>query len=212
MFEWHFTIRGPADSPFERGVYHGRILLPAEYPFKPPNIVFLTENGRFEVGTKICLSISAYHEESWQPAWGVRTMLEAIISFLPSEAAGAIGALEWSAEERRKLALASHQYSCAICGKAADLLEEPAAEAEEEKPDAEMVGHIALLRMAKPQATPPKTPAPGDGVRLAALGPETPVESGNSNISVANSSSRSGSIDIGTTAAVASVIQPQQLW
>ena len=22
------------------------------------------------MGTKICLSISAYHEESWQPAWG----------------------------------------------------------------------------------------------------------------------------------------------
>lgn len=42
MFEWHFTIRGPPDTPFEGGVYHGRILLPAEYPFKPPNIVFLT--------------------------------------------------------------------------------------------------------------------------------------------------------------------------
>jgi ubiquitin-conjugating enzyme E2 J1 len=62
-------------------------------------------NGRFEVGTKICLSISAYHEETWQPAWGIRTMLEAIISFLPSEGAGAIGALDWSKEERAKLAV-----------------------------------------------------------------------------------------------------------
>lgn len=42
MFEWHFTIRGPKDSAFEGGMYHGRILLPSEYPFKPPNIVFLT--------------------------------------------------------------------------------------------------------------------------------------------------------------------------
>jgi ubiquitin-conjugating enzyme E2 J1 len=32
-------------------------------------------------------------------------MLEAIISFLPSEGAGAIGALDWSAEERKKLAI-----------------------------------------------------------------------------------------------------------
>jgi ubiquitin-conjugating enzyme E2 J1 len=104
MFEWHFTIRGPTGTAFEGGVYHGRILLPADYPFKPPNIVFLTKNGRFEVGTKICLSISAHHEESWQPAWGVRTMLEAIISFLPSEGAGAIGALDWTPVERQRLA------------------------------------------------------------------------------------------------------------
>mmetsp|Transcript_22331 Transcript_22331/g.49714 ORF Transcript_22331/g.49714 Transcript_22331/m.49714 type:complete len:127 (+) Transcript_22331:71-451(+) len=70
MFEWHFTIRGPSETAFAGGVYHGRILLPPDYPFKPPNIVFLTKNGRFEVGAKICLSISAYHEETWQPAWG----------------------------------------------------------------------------------------------------------------------------------------------
>jgi ubiquitin-protein ligase len=42
MFEWHFTIRGPEETEFAGGIYHGRILLPAEYPFKPPNIVFLT--------------------------------------------------------------------------------------------------------------------------------------------------------------------------
>ena len=42
QFEWHFTIRGPPDTPFEGGIYHGRILLPTEYPLKPPNIVFLT--------------------------------------------------------------------------------------------------------------------------------------------------------------------------
>lgn len=44
----------------------GRIILPPEYPLKPPNIVLLTLNGRFEVGTKICLSISAHHPESWR--------------------------------------------------------------------------------------------------------------------------------------------------
>lgn len=42
LFEWHFTIRGPPDSDFAEGVYHGRILLPAEYPMKPPNIILLT--------------------------------------------------------------------------------------------------------------------------------------------------------------------------
>ncbi|KAI3489046.1 hypothetical protein L1887_46804 [Cichorium endivia] len=31
MFEWHFTLRGPANTEFANGLYHGRILLPAEY-------------------------------------------------------------------------------------------------------------------------------------------------------------------------------------
>lgn len=42
IFEWHFTIRGPPQTAFEGGVYHGRIILPSEYPFKPPSIIFLT--------------------------------------------------------------------------------------------------------------------------------------------------------------------------
>jgi len=150
MFEWHFTIRGPADSAFVDGVYHGRILLPTDYPFKPPNIVFLTKNGRFEVGTKICLSISAYHEESWQPAWGVRTMLEAIISFMPSEGMGAIGALDWTVEERKKLATESKSFCCSVCGKVADLLSDPALDApsaESEKEKQALADQIAQMSM-----------------------------------------------------------------
>ena len=42
LFEWHFTVRGPDDTAFEGGVYHGRILLPPQYPMKPPSIIMLT--------------------------------------------------------------------------------------------------------------------------------------------------------------------------
>ena len=42
LFEWHFTIRGAADTDFEGGVFHGRITFPTEYPMKPPNIILLT--------------------------------------------------------------------------------------------------------------------------------------------------------------------------
>ena len=57
LFEWHFTVRGPEDTdfqvilammrlicnhPFQGGIYHGRIIVPAEYPMKPPDIIFLT--------------------------------------------------------------------------------------------------------------------------------------------------------------------------
>ena len=42
LFEWHFTVRGPADTEFDGGIYHGRIVLPPDYPMKPPNIIVLT--------------------------------------------------------------------------------------------------------------------------------------------------------------------------
>ena len=111
MFEWDFSIRGPAGTPFEGGVYHGRIILPTEYPFKPPHIMLLTQNGRWAINKKICLSISAFHPEDWQPAWGVRTILEAIIAFMPTEGNGAIGAVDFAPEERKRLARLSHSYA-----------------------------------------------------------------------------------------------------
>jgi ubiquitin-conjugating enzyme E2 J1 len=116
LFEWHFTIKGPAGTEFEGGLYHGRIILPPEYPFKPPNIVLLNPSGRFEVGTKICLSISSYHPEHWQPSWSIRTVLVALISFMPTKGEGAIGALDYPPEERKKLAAKTIGFACEKCG------------------------------------------------------------------------------------------------
>ena len=45
IFEWHFAIFGPEDSEFDGGLYHGRILLPTEYPFKTPSFMLLTPSG-----------------------------------------------------------------------------------------------------------------------------------------------------------------------
>ena len=104
IFEWHFAILGAEDSEFEGGIYHGRVLLPPEYPFKPPSFVLLTPSGRFETNTKICLSITQHHPEHWQPSWSVRTALTAVRAFMPSPAEGAVGSLDYSKEERRKLA------------------------------------------------------------------------------------------------------------
>ncbi|KAF5398390.1 hypothetical protein PHET_08573 [Paragonimus heterotremus] len=122
LFEWHFTIRGPEDTEFSGGLYHGRILLPSEYPMRPPNIVLLTPNGRFETHRKICLSISGYHPESWRPSWSIRTALLAIIGFMPTHGAGAIGSLDLPKEERRALARSSLSYVCDTCGSAQNLL------------------------------------------------------------------------------------------
>jgi len=115
LFEWHFTVRGPSDTEFDGGVYHGRIILPPEYPMKPPNIIILTPNGRFETGKKICLSISGYHPETWQPSWSIRTALLAIIGFMPTPGQGTIGSLDYPPEERKKLAKKSTSFACDEC-------------------------------------------------------------------------------------------------
>lgn len=122
LFEWHFTVRGPSDTEFQGGVYHGRIIVPPEYPMKPPDIIVLTPNGRFEVGKKICLSISGHHPETWQPSWSIRTALLAIIGFMPTPSHGTIGSLDYSPEERRQLARRSVDWSCPLCGNIAALL------------------------------------------------------------------------------------------
>ncbi|XP_019352429.1 ubiquitin-conjugating enzyme E2 J1 isoform X2 [Alligator mississippiensis] len=108
--------RGPPDSDFDGGIYHGRIVLPPEYPMKPPSIILLTANGRFEVGKKICLSISGHHPETWQPSWSIRTALLAIIGFMPTKGEGAIGSLDYTPEERRALAKKSQDFCCEACG------------------------------------------------------------------------------------------------
>ncbi|GAA6060147.1 hypothetical protein JCM10212_001444 [Sporobolomyces blumeae] len=116
LFDWHFTIRGISGSQFDGGVYHGRMILPSDYPFKPPEIYLLTPSGRFEINKKICLSISSFHPETWQPSWGVRTALLALISFFESDPKGAVGSLDAPPDERKRLAAASHHFKCSTCG------------------------------------------------------------------------------------------------
>ncbi|CDI85659.1 ubiquitin-conjugating enzyme e2, putative [Eimeria praecox] len=113
--EWHFTLRGPPDSPFEGGLYHGRIVLPKNYPFAPPSLMLLTRNGRFDINKKICLSASSHHPELWQPAWGIRTLLDALCAFFPTPAHGALHALEASEKDRRQMALESASWVCPVC-------------------------------------------------------------------------------------------------
>lgn len=115
LFDWHFTIRGPSDSAFEEGIYHGRLLIPPQYPMKPPDIFLLTPNGRFETNKKICLSISGYHPETWLPSWSISTALRALQAFFTTPAKGAIGGCDWPEAERRRIAKKSPEWECTFC-------------------------------------------------------------------------------------------------
>ncbi|KAH8805727.1 ubiquitin-conjugating enzyme/RWD-like protein [Xylogone sp. PMI_703] len=130
LFEWHFTLRGPpSPSPYANGIYHGRIVLPPTYPLRPPSFRFLTPSGRFETNREICLSISGHHEETWQPAWGLRTALVALRSFMETDAKGQLGGLECSDTMRSRMADESRKWKCPSCGKTNEEILKECAEA-----------------------------------------------------------------------------------
>jgi len=112
ILSWNYLLEGPSDTPYEGGWYWGRLKFPKNYPFAPPSILMVTPSGRFETNTRLCLSMSDYHPESWQPAWSLATVLKGLLSFMCEESPTA-GAVEPPAsdEERRRLAKASLEWN-----------------------------------------------------------------------------------------------------
>ncbi|CAO1632048.1 unnamed protein product [Parajaminaea phylloscopi] len=186
IFEWHFTLRGPQGSEFESGLYHGRIILPAEYPFRPPSLMLLTPNGRWECNKKICLTFTGFHEEMWQPAWGIRTALLGVQAFMAARAAAAtgVGSLDYPVEERTKLADKSRQWACSVCEQTNIEILPAAAEAGERKreslPDGLQVDVSGKKASVGSEEEDAKSPAPSSNEtnnaaasQPAALAPET---------------------------------------
>jgi len=73
-------------------------------------IYMLTPNGRFATGTRLCLSMSDYHPETWNPVWTVSSVLIGLLSFMLDDEE-TIGSVKTTVAERRRLALASHGYN-----------------------------------------------------------------------------------------------------
>lgn len=110
VLEWHYVITGPPDTPYMGGQYHGTLVFPSDYPFKPPAIRMVTPSGRFKEDTRLCLSMSDYHPDTWNPSWSVSTILTGLLSFMTSEE-NTTGAIVTTQEHKRKMARASKEYN-----------------------------------------------------------------------------------------------------
>jgi len=110
LLEWHYVVRGPEDSLYKGGMYHGKLVFPSEFPFKPPSIYMTTPNGRFKPDTRLCLSISDYHPDTWNPAWSVSTILTGLLSFM-LERSPTLGSVETSDYEKKQFALRSLEFN-----------------------------------------------------------------------------------------------------
>lgn len=75
-------------------------------------VLMYTPNGRFQTHTRICMSMSDYHPETWNPVWSVGTILVGLQSFM-LEQGDSVGTVKTSEEQRRKYAAESLETNLA---------------------------------------------------------------------------------------------------
>jgi ubiquitin-protein ligase len=110
LLRWHFSVMGSPNSEYDGGIYHGRVLLPKDYPGSPPRVQLLTPSGRFIPGHDICLSASNYHPESWTPKWTILSLIDALRLHMLTQA-NEIGGMTATPAERRRLAKISRSWA-----------------------------------------------------------------------------------------------------
>ncbi|TDH68915.1 hypothetical protein CCR75_004156 [Bremia lactucae] len=111
ILEWHYVITGTTGSPYEGGFYHGKLKFPPEYPMKPPSVMMITPNGRFKTNQRLCLSMSDFHPETWNPMWSVSSILTGLYSFM-LENQTTLGSISTTDGQKRKYAMASLETNC----------------------------------------------------------------------------------------------------
>jgi ubiquitin-conjugating enzyme E2 J2 len=109
---WYFVLEGPPDSPYEGGVYLGKLRFPDEYPFAPPSIMMCTPSGRFKTETRLCLSMSDFHPKDWNPTWGPASILKGLLSFMLEDTQTS-GSMESTVEEKQGAARQSLEFNLA---------------------------------------------------------------------------------------------------
>lgn len=113
----HFSVRGPEGTPFSGGIYHGKIVLPANFPYSAPHVQLLTESGRFEVNTNICINgYTAWHQDSWTPAITLAAIIRAVQSLFCETSEHGIGYnFEVKNDTVAKLREESLDFVCSEC-------------------------------------------------------------------------------------------------
>ena len=79
--EWQATIAGPQGTPYEGGLFSLSVSFPKEYPFRPPQVKFITPIYHCNVNNSgsICLDIL---KGEWSPALTISKVLLSICSLL----------------------------------------------------------------------------------------------------------------------------------
>ena len=82
FYHWIATLHGPDNSSYAGGRFLVSVILPENYPFRPPDVKFLTKiyhvNVKRDDGS-LCADI---FQNNWAPTLNMRYVLESIITVL----------------------------------------------------------------------------------------------------------------------------------
>jgi ubiquitin-conjugating enzyme E2 J2 len=79
IYLWYFLIQ-KLDAPYLGGEYIFKLTAPSNFPDNPPSFEFITPNGVYDLGGKICISVGEYHTNDhhksggsygWRPSLGM---------------------------------------------------------------------------------------------------------------------------------------------
>ena len=107
---WHFVLFGDGGA-YDGGQYYGQIIFPPEYPNSAPDMKMLTPSGRFVADKRLCMTMTSFHQERWNPLWSVSSLLLGLQSFFYEEAPTSIGGMRSSDETRKKFAQESVSFN-----------------------------------------------------------------------------------------------------
>jgi len=111
--QWHFVFRGPKNTPFENGEYHGDLFFKNIFPFNPPILTFNFYNGRILRGHKI----HAIEPRWWNCSMSTRDILNEVNSIFNCGAPRVTGTVFEEKYHLKILAERTKFTGCAFCGK-----------------------------------------------------------------------------------------------
>lgn len=85
----HALIIGPSDTPYAYGNFLFKFKFPVDYPYSPPIVTYLTNDGRTRfnpnlyVNGKVCISIlNTWRGEQWTSCQSIKSVLFTLLSIL----------------------------------------------------------------------------------------------------------------------------------
>jgi ubiquitin-protein ligase len=88
LLKGYAMIIGPKDTPYENGLYFFNLAFPCDYPYSPPTLTYMTNDGEtrfnpnlYRGAGKVCLSIlNTWRGEQWSSCQSITSILLTLVT------------------------------------------------------------------------------------------------------------------------------------